>query len=232
MHGKGREARDFLEVITISFFSKLADLLFPPKCPFCGRVKKQSDEPCCDRCVNALPFLRGEAALRRGDYFDVCVSPLKYEDQVRNAILKFKFRGRTDYAEYFGKFMADSAREHLAGKYNMITWVPLSSERKRTRGYDQAMLLALAAALELDDVAVETLEKTKDVIAQSTLNSAEERRENIKDVFAATDPDLIAGKRILLIDDIVTTGVTLSECSRALLIGGAESVVCATIASA
>ena len=216
----------------MSFFSKLADLIFPPKCPFCGKVKAQGDEPCCDQCAKTLPFLRGDAALRHGDYFDACVSTLRYKDNVRKAILKFKFRGRTDYAEHFGKFMARSIREHLAGKYDLITWVPLSSERKRTRGYDQAMLLACAAALALDDVAVEALEKTKDVIAQSTLNSAAERRENIKDAFAALDPDLIAGKHILLIDDIMTTGVTLSECARALLVGGADSVVCAAIASA
>ena len=216
----------------MSFFSKLADLIFPPKCPFCGKVKTQSDAPCCDDCAKNLPFLRGDAALRKGNYFEVCVSPLQYEDKVRKAILKFKFSGKTDYAEHFGKLMAACVAEHLTGRYDMITWVPLSVERKRTRGYDQAMLLACAMALELSDVAVEALVKIKDVVAQSTLKNAEERRENIDGVFDCYDPELIAGRRILLIDDIITTGVTLAECARVLLMGGAESVVCATIASA
>ena len=94
------------------------------------------------------------------------------------------------------------------------------------------MLLALAAALALDDVAVETLEKTENVPAQSTLQDSQARRANISGAYRIKDKELIAGKRVLLIDDIITTGATLSECARMLLQNDAESVVCATLARA
>jgi predicted amidophosphoribosyltransferase len=92
------------------------------------------------------------------------------------------------------------------------------------------MLLALAAALELDDVAVSTLEKTLDAEKQSSMGSAEKRRANIAGAYKAADPELVEGKRILLIDDIVTTGSTLSECAKTLLSAGAAEVLCAAVA--
>ena len=126
--------------------------------------------------------------------------------------------------------MAGCVRERLAGRYDLISWVPLSSERLRERGYDQAMLIAMAAALELDDVAVETLKKVVNVAPQSGTGSAEQRRANISGAFECADAELVRGRRILLIDDIITTGATVSECARVLGLAGAESVVCAAVA--
>ena len=138
----------------------------------------------------------------------------------------------TAYADCYGRLMASCIREHLNGRFDLITWVPLSTKRAKARGYDQAMLLALAVALELDDVAVETLVKTTHIQAQSTITDKEMRRANVSGVYELRDKELINGKRILLIDDIITTGSTLAECARVLLMGGAESVVCATLARA
>ena len=92
------------------------------------------------------------------------------------------------------------------------------------------MLLAQAAALELQDVAVSTLDKVRNAEKQSGVGSAEKRRANISGAYRVADAELIQGRRILLIDDIVTTGATLSECARTLLEGGASQVVCATVA--
>ena len=162
----------------------------------------------------------------------MCVSPLYYTGRVRESILRYKFKEATNYAKPYGKLVADCVRENLAGRYDLITWVPLSRERYKERGYDQAMLLALATALELDDVAVSTLERYKNGQKQSLMGTAEKRRANISGVYRVTDPELIRGKRILLIDDIVTSGATLSECARTLIQGGAAEVVCAAIARA
>jgi ComF family protein len=212
--------------------SNILDLLFPPKCIFCGKFLKKGEECLCPSCAATLPFTKGAGVSQKGNFFDVCVSPLLYEGNVRKSILRFKFRGAVAYADCFGKLLADCIRENLAGKYNMITWVPLSVKRARDRGYDQAMLLALAVALALDDVAVETLVKSTHVQAQSSIEDREQRRANVSGVYELKDRELIDGKRILLIDDIVTTGSTLSECARTLLMGGAEAVVCATLARA
>ena len=213
-------------------FANILDLLFPPKCIFCGRFLSKGAECLCEKCETGLPFTTGAQVSQKGEFYDECVSPLRYEDDVRKSILRFKFKGAAAYAECYGQLMAACIRENLSGKFDLITWVPLSTKRAKTRGYDQAMLLALAVALELDDVAVEALVKTANVQAQSTISDKEMRRANVSGVYELKDKELIEGKRILLIDDIITTGSTLAECARVLLISGAESVVCATLARA
>ncbi len=114
----------------------------------------------------------------------------------------------------------------------MISWVPLSAKRLRKRGYDQAKLLAVEAARNLDCVAVETLRKVRNTDAQSSINDDSARRANILGAYEVPDPEFVAGKRILLIDDVVTTGATLSECARVLRTFGAKEVVCASLARA
>ena len=212
-------------------FSRFLNLIFPKKCVFCGKFLKNDEASICSACLSELPFTVGSGARRSGEFFDVCVFPFYYKGNVRKSILRFKFRGATHYTDCYSKIIADCINQNLSGVYDLISWVPLSSKRERTRGYDQAMLLALAVALELDDVAVETLRKKEDIAAQSSLGGKDARRANISGAYEAVDPELIANKRILLIDDIITTGSTLSECAKTLLMAGAESVVCTALAS-
>ncbi|MDR0951911.1 MAG: ComF family protein [Oscillospiraceae bacterium] len=213
----------------MNIFSGLLNLLFPPRCVFCRRILGASEKSICAVCEKSLPRTKN-GGQQSGDFFSVCVSPLYYEDAVRESILWFKFHDATQYAGTYGALMADCVREYLAGRYDLITWVPLSRVRLKSRGYDQAMLLAMATALKLDDVAVELLKKSVDVPAQSGLGGAETRRANISGVYMAPDEALVRGKRILLIDDIITTGSTISECAKTLRMSGAEDVVCATLA--
>lgn len=215
----------------MGIFSGLADLLFPPRCAFCRKFLKSGRNGMCPECEKSIPYA-GSGCKRTGDFFTVCVSPLYYEDKVRDSILRFKFKEATAYVSVYGKLIADCISENLDGRYDLISWVPLSAARLKKRGYDQAMLLAMAAALELDGVAVETLVKHTDVPAQSTLGSEEKRKANISGAYRAADAELVSGKRILLIDDIVTTGSTLSECARILLDAGASEILCAALATA
>ena len=213
----------------MGLISSILDLLFPPKCVFCSKVLERTDEGMCDECIESLPYANDQGR-QDGDVFDFCISPLYYTGVVRRSILRYKFRGASHYADVYGKFLADCIRENPDMAYDLISWVPLSSKRERSRGYDQAMLLALATALELDDVAVEVLSKPLEVQAQSDLGDKSERNANISGAFVATDPELISGKRILLIDDVVTTCSTLDECARVLLRAGATGVLCAALA--
>lgn len=210
-------------------FSAFLDILFPPRCVFCRKFLKNSREPVCPDCLKTLPYT-SDGGEKTGDFFSVCVSPLYYEGSVREALLRYKFREATGYAKPFGELLARCVKENLSGRYDLISWVPLSKKRLKERGYDQSMLLAYATALELDDVAVSTLEKHIHVEKQSAMGSAEKRRANISGAYRVEDPELVAGKRILLIDDIVTTGSTLSECARTLLTAGAKEVLCAAVA--
>ena len=213
----------------MGIFSAFLDILFPPRCVFCRRFLRSGEKLVCDDCVDKLPYTTG-GGRQTGDFFSVCVAPLYYEGHVRESLLRFKFKDATGNAKAYGELLADCIRAELSGSYDLISWVPLSSKRLKERGYDQSMLLAMAAALELDDVAVCTLEKVKDVEKQSMMGSVEKRRANISGAYRAADPELVAGKRILLIDDIVTTGSTLSECARTLLEAGAGEVLCAAVA--
>jgi ComF family protein len=117
----------------------------------------------------------------------------------------------------------------LDGNWELVTWAPLSKKRLRKRGYDQAKLLAEQVSKALQIPLVSTLEKMRDTKAQSTLG-AEQRRENVKNVYRLAKGCSVTGKRILLVDDILTTGSTLSACAKVLLEGGAERVDCAALA--
>ena len=207
----------------------LLDIFFPPKCAFCRRRLRAGETGMCEECRRTLPY-REQPKEKGPAFVEYVCAPLKYEGTVRDALHRYKFKGMTAYARLFGSLVAQCARENLAGEYDLISWVPLSSERLHERGYDQAMLIALAAALELDDVAVETLRKTRNAAPQSGTESAEERRANISGAYEIIDPELVREKRILLIDDIITTGSTVSECARTLGLAGAESVVCVCLA--
>lgn len=212
--------------------AKLLDLLFPPKCVFCGKILPAGAVHLCPVCQRELPWLEGAAAEQTGEFFSLCVSPLRYQDKVRDSIRRYKFQGRRGYHKAYGMLVAQCVHDHLAGRYDLITWVPLSDRRKKERGYDQAFLLASAAALELGDVAVETLRKGRNTAAQSGLGGEAERRANVLGAYQPVDSELVSGKRVLLIDDVVTTGSTLSECARILQTMGAADVVCATLARA
>ena len=211
----------------MGILTALLDLLFPPKCIFCRKLLRAGRRVCCDPCPEELT---GKTRWRQGVFFQRCCVPLVYEGSVRDAIIRFKFKDQPGYATEFGRILGQCIGQELKGQYDLITWIPVSEARLKKRGYDQAMLLAMSAALELGDVAVETLKKAMDNPAQSSMEGAEARKSNVLGAYRVPDPVLVQGKRVLLIDDVVTTGATLDEASRMLLEAGAVEVVAAALA--
>ena len=211
----------------MGLLSGLLDLLFPPKCVFCRKVLPYGEHGSCKDCRENLPKAE---SVKRGTYFLKCAAPLSYEGKVREAFIRFKFHDQQGYATEFARIMADCIRSELAGQYDLITWIPVSPQRRKERGYDQAMLLAMAVALELQDVAVSTLEKSQHNSAQSSMKGSAERQKNVKNAYVVTEPELVNGKRILLIDDILTTGATMDEAAKTLLKSGAQAVLGAALA--
>lgn len=214
----------------MGLLSAVLDLLYPPRCVFCRRIMRSSAERVCPDCARTLPYAgaRGE---RHGDFFSVCRAPLLYEGTVRESLLRYKFQECPGYAASYGEMLAVCIRTELDGSWDLITWVPLSRRRLRERGYDQARLLAAETAKRLGTEAVRTLEKPVNTARQSATGSREKRAANISGAYRVPDPALVAGRRILLIDDIVTTGATLSEAARTLRTAGAAEVVCAALAT-
>jgi len=214
----------------MSVFSSFLNLLFPPKCPFCGRV--MDSVGICSKCEKELSWTQDAEALREDVGGLCCAAPLWYEDLARDGIIRFKFRGASAAAEPLGEILARCAAEHLSGRFDTVTWVPLSRKRLRQRGYDQVELLARAACRHWDTEPVRLLTKPVDNPPQSGITEPAARRANVLGVFEVADPALVKDRRILLIDDICTTGATLTECVRELKAAGAADVVCAAVAFA
>ena len=210
-------------------FDYILSLIYPPKCVFCGKVIDKSD--ICSECEKTLPYTKGDSVYQKFLFVDKCISPLYYKDYVRRAVLRFKFSGCSCYSRRLGAIMSECAENNLdCGSIDMISCIPLSKKRLHDRGYNQAELLAREISKTVDVKFVPTLKKIKNNTAQSTIKDAKLRAKNVVGVYTVTDPETVKGKYILLVDDVVTTGSTVSECARMLKKAGAKAVYCITLA--
>ena len=207
---------------------RILDFFFPTRCAFCGAILEESGDGVCSACRKALP--RAAETERKCDFVRAYTAPFYYEEPVRQGMLAYKFRNAPSRGKVFGRMIGEDLLRRGIDGFDLISWVPLSAKRHRRRGYDQARLLAEAAAEALGTTAVPLLRKARDVSPQSRLRTPEERRANISGCYVVRSADAVRGKRILLIDDIITTGSTLSECARMLLTAGAVSVRGAALA--
>lgn len=207
----------------------LLDLIYPPKCVLCGKLLKEEETDLCRKCRTEEPNIQGY--VKRGKYYDRCWGLYSYSQRVRGSIHRFKFGGRAYYGRVYGRMLAMVLlRENVTAE--LITWVPVSKKRLDKRGYDQSRIIAESIAGELGIPCVGTLTKVRHTPSQTTLSSAAEREANVKNAFQVMEPDLVAGKHILLVDDILTSGATLTECAEKLLLSGAERIECAVVAVA
>lgn len=201
----------------------LLDLFFPPKCIFCGKLLSREERHYCLACRDKLPETDRRKAVR---LTTGCVAPFLYQELVRDALLRFKFGSRPYYAEAFGPMIAAKLQNCEA---DFVTWIPVSGRRKFARGYDQAQLLAEEVAKSLQLSCISTMKKHHRK-KQSRMRSPAERRANIAGAFTVKHPEQVAGKVILLIDDICTTGATMSEAALMLSTAGAKQIHGAVLA--
>lgn len=210
----------------LNMLERLSQFLYPPRCPYCQRVLARR-ESWCPLCREALS---GQDGLRYLSEQLFCAYSFLYKGSPREAVLRYKFYGRKDYAHAFAVRGAESVRRHLSrAAFSVITSVPLSKSRRKERGYNQAELYARELAKLLDKPYEELLRKDSENRIQHSLGR-EERARNVQGVYAAQGG--INGRSILLCDDIVTSGATLRECARILWKNGAKQVCCVVIANA
>lgn len=209
-------------------FSFLIDLLFPPRCALCGSVVAPGASV-CPTCETECVCMQGCRRIDLGENGKTipCMVPYRYEGKVREAIIRFKFYGQTRSALFFGQQIA--AQFQQGAPFDFVTAVPVSRRRRKTRGYNQSELIARRAADLLALPYRESLVKTADNREQHRL-AKQERHRNVQGVYSAAQKGVVQGARILLVDDIVTTGATLGECAKVLYLAGAQSVCCAAIA--
>jgi len=208
---------------------KFLHLLFPPKCILCHKLLGKNETDLCHHCRSHTQSV--ENTKRRLTFVAGWTALWYYKDDVRKSILRYKFYNARHYADPYARLLALKVSESLPD-FDVITWVPIGPVRRLKRGYDQGELLAIALSRELGVPYVHSLKKPKDNPAQSGISNEAKRRANVLGAYRIIDYQCIAGKKVLLLDDVVTTGSTVSECARMLLSAGAKEVYCAAIATA
>lgn len=208
---------------------RIAEMLFPPKCVLCGRILEKNETDLCADCRINAP----ECPVKRTKlpFLDSWLAVWHYEGHARNSLLRYKFYNKRHYAHSYGRLLAMKIAREREDAFDLITWVPISRWRRLRRGYDQVELLANAVAAELGMEPVQCLRKIRHNRAQSGIVGQAHRRANVLGVYEAVEPERFRGKRVLLLDDIITTGATVGECARVLLTAGAEEVHCAAMAA-
>jgi ComF family protein len=232
----------------------IADLIFPPRCITCGVILKEHGPlPFCPQCTAGIRFIRSPLCPRCGipfppaegeDHlcgeclithrpFAVARAVGLYEDTLLTAIHLFKYRGRIGIGKVLGSIMADFAGGIWDMKvFSSVMPVPLHRKRLRERGFNQTVILARKIAkrfaLPLDFLTLRRAVFTSPQVGMGR----EERTVNVRGAFTVRKPERTIGKRILLVDDVYTTGSTLAECARTLLNAGADSVAVITLARA
>ena len=217
-----------------ALYRVLLDLLYPPKCVFCGRLLERSDTAVCAHCETEIPVLDGADGVRTGHWFRTCTSCFSHEGPPREVLIRFKYQRQMYCGAFLGRRMADCARSQLEGRFDLVTWVPVHRRRRRKRGFDQCRILAETVARAYGTRPVNTLVKRRDSKSLTQVEGGMEvRRREVAQLYGlAVERELLKGKRVLLVDDVVTTGSTLEETSRVLRQGGASEVCCVTATKA
>ena len=202
---------------------KISNLLYPQTCGICEKINKDG---LCSKCnlelkkqaeVNILQKEEIEENIKKEKYFKELMYIFKYEGQVRKLILDYKFNEKSYLYKTFVNFLLKNEKifENIK-KYDKIIPVPISKKRYKERGYNQSLLIVEEIANKTNlELVNNCLIKTKNIIEQSKLNK-EDRQQNIQGVYSLQNERLVTNQKILLVDDIYTTGSTVNECCKIL----------------
>jgi ComF family protein len=231
-----------------SLFAAGRDLLFPARCLACGVELGRHVLPLlCPSCRKRLvplysplcrccgtPFTTGRdhlcgICLRKPPPFALARSAFLYQDPLDQLIIDIKFGHHLTGLATLAHLAWHSPALATLGRPDLVLPVPLHRDRLRERGFNQALLLARSCFAGRAEVAVDVLRKDLATLPQTRL-SGRARRKNLRSAFAVHRPDLVAGKKILVVDDVFTTGSTMAACARALVRAGAARVEGFTLA--
>ena len=230
-------------MVTFSRLGQIAlDLIYPPRCAICSRGGSMLCSACeaslprplpprCPRCwLPRFESTRCRHCDEKPLSLNAVRAAYRYEKEARRLVHALKYRDQSALAPIMAGSMGLIARdEGLAA--DVILPVPLTAARQRQRGYNQASLLAKEVARALNTpILPRALRRTRSSPPQAQTASAEQRRRNVEGAFRVSRTELVAGKRVLLVDDVITTGATLDACSRVLLAAGVREVAAITYA--
>lgn len=233
----------------MNVLSGIVDLIAPPVCPLCGKDVYHGKGHLCDDCEAHMPMLPERVCRCCGGpndgMLDLCrncmkvkggrpwrhaVSAFPFFGEVRTAVHMFKYRNAAYFAPYLGRRMYEAWQKN-GDEFSpeLVTYIPLHWIRYWRRGYNQAELLATELASYLGIPVQKTLSRKRHTGQQAMLSSGK-RQKNMHGAFSPWHQDRYLAKRILLVDDVLTTGSTLAEATNVLLDSGASEVYVATVA--
>lgn len=223
-----------------ALLARVLDEFFPPRCLACGCPGNYL----CNGCLDEFRPIGSKMCLKCGkptehtvddcrscrrwkQDFDFARAGYVYETTLKRFLVSFKFRGISDAERSLDKLVLPSMLADFDQRFDLVTFVPLHRDKLKKRGFNQSKIIADLVARLLDLSIVDTLRKERQTSDQNSLG-LEDRRGNIKNAFSACFR--YDGKKILLIDDVFTTGSTVSECALVLKGAGAKQVAVFTLA--
>lgn len=232
-----------------SILKKILDFLVPPLCIYCKKPVVDAhaickdcfmqisfiDFPCCDDCGAALAYENSICTsclgtLQEWKQYDQIRSVFEYDEFSKLSILALKHGDATYVAKFFANIMYSRFR-NIFSETDLILYVPIHFKRLLKRHYNQAALIAVhIGKCSHKNVSHDNLIRVKNTKSQQ--GGANSRARNVKNAFKIRVPEEIVGKKVVIIDDVFTTGATLNECSRILKEYGAINITCCTIARA
>lgn len=220
----------------------ILSLFFPNRCIFCEKIVAPF-EGVCKSCEETLPWINGDIChlcghkesdcickKHHGKFYDAIVSPLYYVDNVRTCIHNFKFKDERVFAKTLAKLMNNTRiSEYSDVNFDYVTYIPMNRKHQKKRGYNQGRLLAKELSeISLIPFADELLLKVYETDTQHLCGNAVLRQGNLLGAFDVNPEFSVKGKKILLVDDVKTSGCTLNECSKMLYLNGADLIYCIT----
>lgn len=227
------------------------DLVYPRRCESCHGTVQDAGRYLCWDCMTRMQLIQHPYCGRCGDpiegdvdhdpmcaycarhriWFTQARSAVRYRGPIRELIQSFKYRNALYLSRDMNLLIRACVQAHYGSmRFDAVTSVPLFGKRERERTYNQATILARDMASELGvPYRNRVVTRVRDTQTQTHLSAAD-RRKNMASAFAARDSIGVNGQRVLLIDDVMTTGATVNECARVLKKAGAEYVYVATVA--
>ncbi len=201
---------------------RILDLIYPPKCPCCGEII-QSEKDICDECRRKLVKWTGSFRIKGADSFNAAY---RYDETISPAVIKLKNQSYGKACDFLVKTAVKLIKENTSGENRVIVPVPLHEYTLKERGYNQSEVIAKEAGRILGiPVDTSSLVKVRETLQQKTL-TPERRKLNLREAFCVSEGSDISGKSVILLDDVCTTGSTLSECAAALKEAGAAKIYC------